>query len=130
MEKLGTTRLSGHREILGLHVTSAEDGAGWLSFFRDLTARGPTGVELVTSDAHRGLVDLARVQKTSPAVNKRRSRSGEARSPHSAAEFSGACSRGQRRRGELAFMRRRSRSEQASEVPLPAPLGKAFSNTP
>ncbi|NEK87970.1 IS256 family transposase, partial [Blastococcus saxobsidens] len=29
----------GHREILGLQVTSAEDGAGWLAFFRDLTAR-------------------------------------------------------------------------------------------
>jgi len=27
----------GYREILGLHVTSAEDGAGWLGFFRDLT---------------------------------------------------------------------------------------------
>ena len=25
----------GHREILGLNVTSAEDGAGWLGFFRD-----------------------------------------------------------------------------------------------
>ncbi len=47
----------GHREILGLQVTSAEDGAGWLGFFRDLTARGLTGVALVTSDAHRGLVD-------------------------------------------------------------------------
>ena len=47
----------GHREILGLDVTSAEDGAGWLGFFRDLTARGLTGVALVTSDAHRGLVD-------------------------------------------------------------------------
>jgi putative transposase len=47
----------GHREILGLHVTSSEDGAGWLGFFRDLTARGLTGVRLVTSDAHRGLVD-------------------------------------------------------------------------
>jgi putative transposase len=46
----------GHREILGLHVTSAEDGAGWLGFFRDLTARGLTGVKLVTSDAHQGLV--------------------------------------------------------------------------
>jgi putative transposase len=30
----------GYREILGLQVTSAEDGAGWLAFFRDLTARG------------------------------------------------------------------------------------------
>jgi len=47
----------GHREILGLQVTSAEDGAGWLAFFRDLTARGLSGVRLVTSDAHRGLVD-------------------------------------------------------------------------
>ena len=34
----------GHREILGLQVTRAEDGAGWLAFFRDLTARGLTGV--------------------------------------------------------------------------------------
>jgi transposase-like protein len=32
----------GHREILGLQVTSDEDGAGWLGFFRDLTARGLT----------------------------------------------------------------------------------------
>ena len=47
----------GHREILGLQVTSAEDGAGWLGFFRDLTARGLTGVALVTSDAHPGLVE-------------------------------------------------------------------------
>jgi len=37
----------GHREILGLHVTSTEDGAGWLAFFRDLTARGLSGVKLV-----------------------------------------------------------------------------------
>ena len=34
----------GHREILGLQVTTAEDGAGWLAFFRDLVARGLTGV--------------------------------------------------------------------------------------
>jgi transposase-like protein len=47
----------GHREILGLQVSSAEDGAGWLAFFRDLTARGLSGVALVTSDAHRGLVE-------------------------------------------------------------------------
>ena len=46
----------GYREILGLQVTSAEDGAGWLAFFRDLIARGLSGVALVTSDAHRGLV--------------------------------------------------------------------------
>lgn len=46
----------GHREILGLQVTSAEDGAGWLAFFRHLTARSLSGARLATSDAHNGLV--------------------------------------------------------------------------
>ena len=46
----------GYREILGAQVSSAEDGAGWLAFFRDLVARGLCGVGLVTSDAHPGLV--------------------------------------------------------------------------
>jgi putative transposase len=43
----------GYRELLGLHVSSAEECAAWLAFFRDLTARGLSGVALVTSDAHR-----------------------------------------------------------------------------
>jgi transposase-like protein len=47
----------GQREVLGLEVASQEDGAGWLSFLRSLTARGLAGVRLVISDAHRGLVD-------------------------------------------------------------------------
>jgi transposase-like protein len=47
----------GHREILGVEVTSAEDGAGWLAFLRGLVARGLSGVQLVISDAHRGLVE-------------------------------------------------------------------------
>jgi putative transposase len=38
-----------------VQVTSAADGAGWLAFFRDLVARGLSGVGLVTSDAHSGL---------------------------------------------------------------------------
>ena len=46
----------GYREILGVDVTSSEDGAGWLAFFRSLVARGLSGVRLVTSDAHAGLV--------------------------------------------------------------------------
>ncbi|EUA30559.1 transposase, Mutator family protein [Mycobacterium xenopi 4042] len=33
----------GYREILGVQVSSAEDGAGWLAFFRDLVARGLSG---------------------------------------------------------------------------------------
>ena len=46
----------GGREVLGLDVASDEDGAGWLAFLRSLTARGLSGVRLVISDAHRGLV--------------------------------------------------------------------------
>ena len=45
----------GHREILGLDVVTAEDGASWLGFLRGLVARGLSGVDLVTSDAHPGL---------------------------------------------------------------------------
>ncbi|GAA4288026.1 IS256-like element IS1081 family transposase [Georgenia daeguensis] len=47
----------GHREVLGVQVATGETGAGWLAFFRDLLARGLTGVALVTSDAHAGLVE-------------------------------------------------------------------------
>ncbi|MBI1379235.1 MAG: IS256 family transposase [Frankiales bacterium] len=62
----------GHREILGLQVTTAEDGAGWLGFFRDLTARGLTGVRLVTSDAHAGLT--AAIAATLPGASWQRCR--------------------------------------------------------
>jgi putative transposase len=62
----------GYREILGIQVTSGEDGAGWLAFFRDLLARGLTGVRLVTSDAHAGLV--AAIGATLPGVSWQRCR--------------------------------------------------------
>ena len=47
----------GHREVLGLRVATSETGAAWNEFFADLAARGLTGVRLVTSDAHKGLVE-------------------------------------------------------------------------
>jgi putative transposase len=47
----------GHREILGLDVGAAEDGAAWTAFLRSLVARGLGGVKLVVSDAHQGLKD-------------------------------------------------------------------------
>jgi len=47
----------GCREILGVDVTSSEDGAGWLAFLRGLVARGLSGVALVISDDHAGLVN-------------------------------------------------------------------------
>src|SRR5690349_7101336 len=62
----------GHRELLGLQVTSAEDGAGWLAFFRDLVARGLSGVALVTSDAHQGLT--AAIGATLPGASWQRCR--------------------------------------------------------
>ena len=62
----------GHREILGLDVTSGEDGAGWLAFFRGLSARGLSGVALVTSDAHAGLV--AAIGATLPGATWQRCR--------------------------------------------------------
>jgi putative transposase len=62
----------GHREVLGLQVTTAEDGAGWLAFFRDLVARGLSGVALVTSDAHAGLVEA--IAATLPGASWQRCR--------------------------------------------------------
>ena len=62
----------GHRQILGIQVTTSEDGAGWLAFFRDLVARGLSGVRLVTSDAHAGLV--AAISATLPGAAWQRCR--------------------------------------------------------
>src|SRR3712207_2953651 len=76
-------KAGGHREILGVQVTSAGDGAGWLAFFRDLTARGLAGVQLVTSDAHRGLVEA--IGATVPGAGWQRCRT------HYAANLMAAC---------------------------------------
>ena len=47
----------GHREVLGIRVATAETKTAWNEFFADLVARGLSGVRLVTSDAHAGLVE-------------------------------------------------------------------------
>ncbi len=67
----------GQREVLGLEVISSEDRAGWLSFLRGLVARGLSGVELVTSDAHVGLVDA--VASALPGASWQRCRTHYAR---------------------------------------------------
>jgi transposase-like protein len=46
----------GEREVLGLEVGLSEDGAFWQQFLRSLVGRGLSGVRLVISDAHQGLV--------------------------------------------------------------------------
>jgi putative transposase len=45
----------GHRELVGLDIGAAEEGAVWTAFLRGLVARGLSGVRLVVSDAHQGL---------------------------------------------------------------------------
>jgi transposase-like protein len=62
----------GFRESLGLDVVTSEDGAAWLAFLRSLVARGLSGVRLVTSDAHPGLVDA--IAATLPGASWQRCR--------------------------------------------------------
>jgi putative transposase len=42
------------REISGLDVAPAEDGAGWLTILRGLVTCGLSGVQLVIIDVHPG----------------------------------------------------------------------------
>ncbi len=63
---------SGAREILGLDLHTSEDGAGWTAFLRGLVARGLSGVRLVISDAHPGLVDA--IASTLPGSSWQRCR--------------------------------------------------------
>jgi transposase-like protein len=81
---------AGCREILGLDVVTSEDGAGWTAFCRGLVARGLSGVRLVISDAHPGLVDA--IASTLPGASWQRCRTHFLRSllakvPKSAGPF-------------------------------------------
>jgi transposase-like protein len=49
----------GYREILGIVEGPKEDKAGWSTFLRHLADRGLCGVQLIVSDACRGLVESA-----------------------------------------------------------------------
>jgi hypothetical protein len=49
------------REILGLHVTTSEDGADWLAFFRDRERGAHREAELADAEA-----DLARTRLARP----------------------------------------------------------------
>jgi putative transposase len=51
---------TGAREVLGVDVGDSEDEAFWRSFLRTLKARGLSGVRLVISDQHAGLVAALR----------------------------------------------------------------------
>jgi len=45
----------GRREILGISIGSSETESAWKQFLRQLVDRGLSGVQLVISDAHKGL---------------------------------------------------------------------------
>ncbi len=47
--------LQGKRQVLGVSVSLSEQEAHWRDFLEGLTARGLNAVELIISDAHKGL---------------------------------------------------------------------------
>ncbi len=51
----------GRRQVLGFQVGDTESEPFWTEFFRDLKSRGLSGVQLVISDAHTGLIRAIRV---------------------------------------------------------------------
>jgi len=52
----------GYREVLGLDIGDSESEGTWERLFKRLRDRGLRGVELITSDDHRGLVKALRRQ--------------------------------------------------------------------
>ncbi|MDD4541164.1 MAG: IS256 family transposase [Eubacteriales bacterium] len=52
----------GHREVLGFKAGDGESYEIWFSFFSELKEQGLQGVDLVTSDQHKGLVKAIRKQ--------------------------------------------------------------------
>src|SRR5262245_58133897 len=53
---------AGYREILGLQLGDSESERSWVEYFVWLKGRGLSGVDLVVSDSHGGLVNAVRLQ--------------------------------------------------------------------
>ena len=60
------TNSEGHREIIGFGIYRNESKETWNSFLKGLKARGLTGVRMITSDAHEGIIDA--ISKQFPDV--------------------------------------------------------------
>ena len=60
------TNAEGHREILGFGVYENESGATWTDFLLGLKKRGLTGLLMITSDAHDGILNA--IGKVFPTV--------------------------------------------------------------
>ena len=51
------TNNEGHREIIGFGAYRNESKETWNAFLKNLKSRGLTGVRMITSDAHEGIID-------------------------------------------------------------------------
>lgn len=60
------TNAEGHREILGFGVYANESSATWTDFLLTLKKRGLTGLLMITSDAHEGILNA--IGKVFPTV--------------------------------------------------------------
>ena len=60
------TNAEGHREILGFGVYANESSATWTDFLLSLKKRGLTGLLMITSDAHEGILNA--IGKVFPTV--------------------------------------------------------------
>ena len=60
------TNTEGHREILGFGVYANESSATWTDFLLSLKKRGLTGLLMITSDAHEGILNA--IGKVFPTV--------------------------------------------------------------
>lgn len=56
----------GHREVIGFGIYRNESKETWNAFLKSLKARGLSGVRLITSDAHEGIIDA--ISKQFPEV--------------------------------------------------------------
>ena len=61
-----STNTEGHREILGFGVYANESSATWTDFLLSLKRRGLTGLLMITSDAHEGILNA--IGKVFPTV--------------------------------------------------------------
>ena len=60
------TNAEGHREIIGFGVYANESSATWTDFLLSLKRRGLTGLLMITSDAHEGILNA--IGKVFPTV--------------------------------------------------------------
>jgi putative transposase len=74
---------AGYREILGLQLGDSESERSWVEYFVWLKGRGLSGVDLVVSDSHGGLVNAVRLQFQGATWQRRQT--------HLSANISDAC---------------------------------------